>query len=976
MAKRFLLFFFPLALIVNAASVLIFLKQRQLDHELLERREKTNLRLVKDNIRDFYEPLVYNVKYLSQRQLIRDFLTGRMENKQEIEKELVNILKIAGDYDQLRLLDPHGNEVVRVNKKQGVVYTQDDSLLQDKSQRSYVKRILQLKPGQIFIGAIDLNQEFGKIEVPHKPVVRVGMRIADDQGEIIGMVITNYWMTNYLKKLAANLGEDSDLMLLNSTGNFIFAPEPYPKFTHITDTTNTGLRDFFADEWAQMDANETGSLMTDNGLFVYSRITSEIDDRDEEDRMIVLSHVNPKTLAANATFPLWMFLVILLVANMLVGWVSWVLGRNQQELEEANLKLEDRVEQRTKELNELQLRFKGIFDNTFQFIGLLETNGTLLEANQTALDFGGFTMEQARGLKFYDAPWWSLSEETKTQLKEAIIRASKGDFVRYDVEVLGGDGNTIIIDFSLRPIVENEKVIYLVAEGRDISDKIVLEANLKESERNFRTIFETVDSGLVYQNAEGLITSANSAAERILGLTLEEMTGRKSVDPRWKAIHEDGSDFPGETHPPMIALQTGKEIKDRVMGVYHPDKEQHVWIRVSAYPVFEEGSEKPTKVYSTFEDITEEYLAKVALSNSEKRFKLAAKGTKAGIWEWIDVSKSDEWWSPQFYHLLGYEDQEIPATLENFGKFLHSDDEEKTFALVKKHFAKEADFGLEYRLKTKSGEYRWFLGSGQAEWDAEGNPLTMVGTIVDIHDKKMLEVEMENKVAERTEQLALINKELESFSYSVSHDLRAPLRAVNGFAEILQEDYYDKLDDEGKDTIKVIRDNARYMGQLIDDLLQFSRLGRQEMKQVGIDMNGLINEVLEGQKQTMDLTDYTIDIQTLPEAKGDRDLIKQVVVNLVSNALKYSSKNEHPKVIIGSEDVEGKTTYFVKDNGVGFNMEYADKLFGVFQRLHSQQEFEGTGVGLAIAERIVKRHKGKIWAKAKFNKGACFYFQI
>lgn len=228
----------------------------------------------------------------------------------------------------------------------------------------------------------------------------------------------------------------------------------------------------------------------------------------------------------------------------------------------------------------------------------------------------------------------------------------------------------------------------------------------------------------------------------------------------------------------------------------------------------------------------------------------------------------------------------------------------------------------------------------------------------------------------RTAQLEAANKELEAFSYSVSHDLRNPLRAVDGFARILFDNYQDKLDDEGKRLLKVVRDNAARMGQMISDMLAFSRAGRTEVRQTEIDMEALIHMVVADLQPAMDGRDVRVEIQALPRAWGDPAMIRQVLENLIDNALKFTQPKKSAVVKIGAQPGERETVYFVKDNGVGFNMEYAGRLFGVFQRLHSVGEFEGTGIGLAIVKRIVERHGGRVWADGKVNEGATFYFTL
>jgi len=236
--------------------------------------------------------------------------------------------------------------------------------------------------------------------------------------------------------------------------------------------------------------------------------------------------------------------------------------------------------------------------------------------------------------------------------------------------------------------------------------------------------------------------------------------------------------------------------------------------------------------------------------------------------------------------------------------------------------------------------------------------------------------ELENRVLQRTAELTAANKELESFSYSVSHDLRTPLRAIEGFSQILLDDHYDKLDAEGKRLLKVVLNNTQIMGQLINDLLAFSRLGRQQIAVSEIDMGGLAIAVFDELKANTPQRMIQFKINTLPAARGDRSMIRQVFANLLSNAIKFTRRKENAIIEVNGWVEANENLYYVKDNGVGFDMQYVNKLFGVFQRLHSVEEFEGTGVGLAIVERIIRRHGGRVWAEGKVNGGATFYFTI
>src|SRR5208283_1552355 len=231
---------------------------------------------------------------------------------------------------------------------------------------------------------------------------------------------------------------------------------------------------------------------------------------------------------------------------------------------------------------------------------------------------------------------------------------------------------------------------------------------------------------------------------------------------------------------------------------------------------------------------------------------------------------------------------------------------------------------------------------------------------------------LEQNVKERTAQLEAANKDLDSFSYSVSHDLRSPLRAIDSFSGILMEEYHDRLDDEGRRLLNIVRDNAIRMGQLIDDVLAFSRMSRKDMQMVEINIGELVNKVIEDLKPSFEGRSVRFEIKLLPPVYGDRSMMRQVFVNLLSNAIKFTHLRAAAIIEIG---VEG-SVYYIKDNGVGFDMQYVDKLFGLFQRLHRMDEYEGTGIGLAIVKRIITKHGGRVWAEGKPDEGATFYFTL
>ena len=236
---------------------------------------------------------------------------------------------------------------------------------------------------------------------------------------------------------------------------------------------------------------------------------------------------------------------------------------------------------------------------------------------------------------------------------------------------------------------------------------------------------------------------------------------------------------------------------------------------------------------------------------------------------------------------------------------------------------------------------------------------------------------LEHRVRDRTSQLDAVNQELEAFSYSVSHDLRAPLRHVNGFVQMLTKRESGRLDDTSKRYLNIVSDSTVKMGTLIDELLAFSRTSRQEIKSTRVSLGSLVDETRKILAPAIGDRNITWIVSVLPDVEGDETLLGLVITNLLSNAVKYTRNQKDPRIEIGIESENGdEATVFIRDNGSGFDMAYADKLFGVFQRLHREAEFEGIGIGLATARRIVDRHGGRIWASGEVEKGATFYFTL
>lgn len=407
-----------------------------------------------------------------------------------------------------------------------------------------------------------------------------------------------------------------------------------------------------------------------------------------------------------------------------------------------------------------------------------------------------------------------------------------------------------------------------------------------------------------------------------------------------------------------------------------------------------------------------------ALVETEARWHLALEGSGFGVFDW-DVAEDRLVYSSQYHRLLGYEPGALGGGIGQWQERVHPDDLPASRASLERHLRGETPFyESEYRMRGADGAYRWFLARGKVlARTADGRPLRHLGILGDVTDRKLTELQLhhakavlEQRVEERTEELskrvteaerinramanvmqdlqgtnrklrevseALVetNRELEAFAHSVSHDLRAPLRAIDGFTGIVLEEYGDKLDPEGHRLLGIIRESTGRMAQLIADLLAFSRLGRQPLHQTDVAVREMIGEILGDLHPKAD-ANVTFTVGDLPDAYGDRGMLCQAFTNLIDNAVKFSAAKPDPRITIDGTDEEGGVHYWISDNGIGFEPKYANRIFLVFERLHPPERFPGTGVGLSLVQRIIQRHGGAVWVEAEPEIGATFHIRL
>lgn len=620
-------------------------------------------------------------------------------------------------------------------------------------------------------------------------------------------------------------------------------------------------------------------------------------------------------------------------------------------------------------LKESEARFRSLYEN--MTIGMYRTtiDGRILLANPALVKMLGFdSFEQLvdRNLEQEgyepDYPRSNFLEKMELYGKitglESVWNQKNGSalYVR--------ENATAIRD-------SDQKILYYDGTVEDITEQKLAEEALKESEDQFRYIFDHSMMGQSITFPSGEL-QVNDAFCSILGYSADELNNLKWQD----FTHPDDFEL---TENIIKSHLAGEKESSRFIKRYIKKDGSTVWADVST-SLRHDKSGKALYFMTTINDITDLKLAEEILRNDEKRLRDILESLPQLFWtcrfdgpcdylsrQWIDYTGIPE--SEQ----LGY------GWLEQ----LHPDDREKTISDWSEKVKTGDIFDIEFRIRRKDGEYHWFKTRAVPMRSQDCKIIKWLGSNTDIDSIRKAEEQLinysknlEESVIQRTNQLESANKELEAFSYSVSHDLRAPLRSVHGFTKILLENYFENLDEEGKRICTIISSSASQMSELIDDLLNFSRIGRSTMKMSLLNMHELVSPISSELLAQQNNSSIKLVIGKLYKVRGDLALMKHVWYNLISNAIKYSSKENFPEILISSWKEKNMIIYAVKDNGVGFDMQYSNKLFGVFQRLHSETEFEGNGVGLAIVQRIVKRHGGMVWAEAETGKGATFYFSL
>lgn len=568
----------------------------------------------------------------------------------------------------------------------------------------------------------------------------------------------------------------------------------------------------------------------------------------------------------------------------------------------------------------------------------ISPEGKITDVNEATARITGVSREKLIGSDFIN---YFTDKEEASQGNQQVF---KEGFVReYPLIVRHASGSLTDVLYNASVYKDDKGNVFgAIAALRDITDQKKVEGKLHETSAYARSLIEASLDPLFIINPDGKISGVNHATEEITGVTREWL------------VDTDFSTYFTEPHKARDGyrqvLKQG-EVRDYPLSIHNASgKITDVSFNASVY---KDALGMVRGIFAAARDVTETRKASL-YARSLIEASLDPLVTISPEGKVTDVNEAT-------VRITGVPREELIGT-DFLDYFTNPKEAREGYEKVFKQ-----GFVIDYPLtiRSREGKLTDVLYNASVYKDEKG---TVLGVFASARDN--------TRVKKETADVVSTSREMEAFSGSASHDLRAPLRVIDGFAQMLLEDYSDKLDDTGKQIISNIRTSSMQMRKLIDDLLVFSRLGGQELKKEYVAMSTLVQGAFDELKRSVPNRNISCVIPELPDSRADKDTLRLVWLNLLSNAIKYTGQKENAVIEVGSKVEQNQITYYVKDNGVGFDMKYIDKLFNIFQRLHSIEDFEGTGVGLANIKRIIERHGGKAWAEGKVGEGAVFYFTL
>ena len=882
-----------------------------------------------------------------------------------LERDYARFAAEKAIYDQIRFVDTTGHERIRVDLTADGPRAVPEAALQDKSARPYVARALALPKGRFDVSRLDLNVENGRIETPAKPVIRFGMPVFDAAGTLRGAVVLNALGRPLLDVLGQEQASfEGDVWLLDGRGYWLEAPDPADEWAFMyPGRLGRNLGAHAPAVWAAIQAARSGRVRARGDAYSFARVDPAAaagPDRAETadwPEWIVVAHLPAAALSAPVAQLARNLEAAAAALFLLAAAAALVAGQQVHRRRVADAGRRG-----------LEERFRLVADTAGDGIVSADAAGRITFFNAGAERMFGLTSGAALGQSLTIL----MPERFRTDHETGLARVADGGATRLTgraMELTGrrGDGSEFPLEMSLAVARRDDSPFTAIL--RDISIRKRQEERIRANEERTRALFDSAPDGIVVADAEGRILRVNSRTETLFGIARDALLGQpveRLLPAALRAHHVDLRSAYVRA-PRAREMGEGQDLLGRrADGTTFP-------VAVSLSPV---ETDTGMQFIASIRDVTRQKEAERLIRDNAARLAALLEAVPDAV-VIADHEGTITTVNAQTVALFGHD----RATLAGAKVEMLLPEQIRARHIDHRHTYTDAPrvramgSGLELHGRRADGTV-FPVAVSLSPVETDEGP-RVIATIRDVTGQKATEqriVELNRRLIRDNNELAVVNKELEAFSASVSHDLRSPLRAIDGFSKALIEDYADRLDDDGRNYLDRVRGGAQRMGLLIDDLLNLARITRAEVVLEDVDMTALARQVAAELAAGDPDRGVQADIAEGVHAQGDPRLLKIALDNLIGNAWKFTGGRDPAHIAFGTED--GGKTFFVRDNGAGFDMAYADQLFRAFQRLHDARVFPGTGVGLATVQRIIHKHGGRIWAEAAPDEGAVFRFTL